>query len=296
MPDELRALTAAACVALAGCAGQSGLYDPPITCNSCEQWNRPQAPFHIYGNTYYVGTAVPSSILIVSDQSLILIDAGLPQSAPLIAANIRELGFDPADIGIIAVSHTHFDHVGGVAAMQRINDATVITSKPALLTLRRGVLDSGDPQFDPVDPNNAFPAVPNALPIRSGDTAMAGGAEIRGVHTPGHTPGGMSWTWQACEEGRCLEVVYADSLSPVAPPGYRFGDGMADQLRTSAARIAALDCDIFLSTHDFSFGLHDKLATGRDAFVDPDGCKRYAARALQRLEQRIAREVEENPR
>ena len=28
--------------------------DPPITCESCPGWNGAQAPFRVYGNTYYV--------------------------------------------------------------------------------------------------------------------------------------------------------------------------------------------------------------------------------------------------
>ena len=280
---------------LGACAAPPLVQDAPILCKDCEHWNRPQAPFRIFGNTYYVGTGGLSSILIVGE-SHILIDAGLPQSAPLIEASIRELGFDPGDIGVIAVSHTHFDHVGGVAAMQRLNAAVVITSEPALLTLRRGALGSDDPQFDPIDLTNFFAAVPNAIAIRNGDAAMTGGIEARAIYTPGHTSGGISWTWQACEDGRCLDIVYADSLSPVAAPGYRFADGMGEELRQSAARIGALDCDIFLSTHDFSFGLHEKLARGRDAFIDPDGCRKYAAKVLQGLERRLALEAEENPR
>ena len=31
--------------------------DPPTVCSSCDEWNRPHAPFKVYGNTYYVGVA-----------------------------------------------------------------------------------------------------------------------------------------------------------------------------------------------------------------------------------------------
>ena len=296
MPDRLLRLGPLVCLWLCGCAAQLPTEDAPIDCNDCEHWSRPQAPFHIFGNTYYVGTGGLSSILITTSDGLVLLDGGLPQSARQIASSIRRLGFDPRDVRIIAVSHAHFDHVGGVAALQRFSDAAVITSLPALPTLRRGHLDADDPQHDPVNPTTVFPAVPNPQTIADGDVARIGGLAVRGVYTPGHTPGGMSWTWQTCEQGRCLDVVYADSLSPVAAPGYRFGAGMGEKIRQSAARIAAMDCDIFLSTHDFSFGLHQKLRQGRDAFIDPGGCKRYAANTVQRLERRLAREAGENPR
>lgn len=56
-----------------------------------DNWNTPQDPFRIFGNTYYIGTAGLSSILITSDAGHIVIDGALPQSARLIEANIRAL-------------------------------------------------------------------------------------------------------------------------------------------------------------------------------------------------------------
>ena len=110
------------------------------------------------------------------------------------------------------------------------------------------------------------------------------------VHTPGHTAGGTSWTWESCEEDRCLDIVYVDSLTPVSRQGYRYSDGLGEILGETLARIADLDCDIMLSTHDSSFGLHDKLAAGREAFVDPDACRRIAARTRTYLDKRLATE------
>src|SRR5687767_4648614 len=75
--------------------------DSPIACGSCAEWNRPQEPFKLFGNTYYVGVEGLSAMLIASDQGLILFDAALPQSAPLIDANIRKLGFRTEDIRLI---------------------------------------------------------------------------------------------------------------------------------------------------------------------------------------------------
>ncbi len=51
-------------------------------------WNRPQAPFHVIGNIYYVGMAGVSAFLIVTPKGDILTDGGLPESAPFIEKNI----------------------------------------------------------------------------------------------------------------------------------------------------------------------------------------------------------------
>jgi hypothetical protein len=63
--------------------------DAPVECDQCDGWNETHEPFRIHGNTWYVGTDGLSSILIQSDDGLILIDGGLPQSAALIDAKWR---------------------------------------------------------------------------------------------------------------------------------------------------------------------------------------------------------------
>ena len=55
----------------------------PLACESCADWNTPQAPFRIHGNSYYVGVGGLSAVLITTSKGLILLDGGLPQSVPL---------------------------------------------------------------------------------------------------------------------------------------------------------------------------------------------------------------------
>ncbi|MDY0023282.1 MAG: subclass B3 metallo-beta-lactamase, partial [Arenimonas caeni] len=64
-----------------------------IECRACPGWNEPQAPFRLHGDSWYVGTRGLSAVLVATSDGLVLIDGGLPQSAPLIAANVEALGF-----------------------------------------------------------------------------------------------------------------------------------------------------------------------------------------------------------
>src|SRR5215210_4899839 len=102
--------------------------DPPSTCSDCAEWNAPQEPFRLFGNSYYVGPAGLSSVLITSAEDLILLDGALPQSAAVIDAHIRALGFDTEKIRVIGNSHAHYDHAGGIAALQRATGAAVLAS------------------------------------------------------------------------------------------------------------------------------------------------------------------------
>lgn len=277
---------------LAACASQ--FYDAPIHCDACAGWNEPQAPFRIAANTWFVGVAGLSAILVDTGSGLVLVDGGLPQSAPLINTNIRALGFRPQDIAFILVSHVHYDHVGGIAALQRISGARVLASAPARRALRSGELQPDDPQFDPAVSKSRFPAVGNVDALADGESITLGEVTFTGYHTPGHTPGGMSWSWPACNESVCRHVVYADSLSPISANGFRFSDDgkrVANQMRNSAARIGALPCDIFLSNHPVFFGMTEKLESDTvEPFARPGECRAYADRALERLERRLSKE------
>ena len=102
--------------------------DPPKVCDSCAEWNAPREPFRVHGETYYVGPAGLSSVVVRTPAGLALFDGGLPQSAPVIAANLEKLGLRLADVRFIFNSHAHYDHAGGIAALARASGATVVAS------------------------------------------------------------------------------------------------------------------------------------------------------------------------
>src|SRR5688500_16852338 len=102
-----------------------------IDCGPCAAWNKDQAPFQVYGNTYYVGTRGLSAVLITSPQGHVLIDGALPQSAPLIARHVEQLGFKMSDVKVILNSHVHYYHAGGIAELQKLSGAKIIASDKA---------------------------------------------------------------------------------------------------------------------------------------------------------------------
>ena len=275
---------------LCACGPRTLEPDDPKECERCADWNEPLEPFRVHGNTWYVGTDGLTSILIETDDGLVLADGGLAQSAALIDANIRALGFDPLQIKAIIVSHPHYDHAGGVNALQRMTDATVYTSEAGIATLSTGQLQEGDPQFDANSSGDSFPAVRNIVAIGDGESFSVGELEVTAVHTPGHSAGGVTWTWESCALGTCYHVVYADSLTSVSRQGFSFAEsGAAAQITESAEKIADLDCDILLSPHPFFFGMYDKLEQREEGnpFISGVACHFYAEDMLSWLERRL---------
>jgi len=278
---------------LSACGPKAIEPDAAFECSNCERWNMPQEPFRIYGNTWYVGTEGLSSILIETADGLILIDGALPQSAALIDANIRKLGFDPVSISAILLSHAHFDHAGGIAALQRLSGAAVYSSEAGRAVLVSGELQADDPQYLNHIDGSGIPAVSNVVAIGDRERVTIGGVDVMAVYTPGHTPGGMSWTWESCALDTCYDIVYADSLTAVSAEGYQFSAGpAANQLIESAGVLSELDCDILLSPHPFFFGMQDKLekTEAGNPFVNNVACMIYAESALDWLEQRLRSE------
>jgi metallo-beta-lactamase class B len=285
-----------ASLAIAGAALQP---DPPHACEYCEGWSQPREPFEVYGNTWYVGSAL-SSILITSKQGHILIDGGLTQSAPQIAANIEKLGFRLEDVKLILNSHMHYDHAGGIAALQRASGAQVAASPEGKRALESGGPTADDPQFTFGPEHNNFPAVKQVRAVADGEELRVGNLRITAHFTPGHTPGGTSWTWTSCEGSKCLAMAYADSLNSVSAPDFKFSGDATHPSRVPAFQhsmdvVAALKCDILLAPHPELIDLDAKLAAraGNPAvnpFIDSGACAAYAKAARQRLDKRVAEE------
>jgi metallo-beta-lactamase class B len=271
--------------------------DPPKACSMCEAWNRPREPFRLFGNSYYVGVAGLSSVLITSDEGHVLIDGALPQSAPLIDANIRAVGFRTADIRLILSSHEHYDHAGGIAALQRASGATVAASPLAARALESGGALPEDPQFGFGVEANAFPRVDKVRVANDGETMRVGPLAVKAHFTPGHTPGATTWTWRSCEGAICRDLVYADSLTAVAAPGFQYSrdPALVATFRRSIATLEALPCDVLLSLHPEFVQIDEKLARRKtdpatNPLIDRQACRTYAAMATRRLDDRLAEE------
>ncbi len=277
------------------------LQDKPVNCDNCKEWNAPVKPFNIYGNSWYVGTAGLSAVLVTSPQGHILLDGALPQSAPLIVENIKALGFRIEDVKYILNSHAHWDHAGGIAALQRASGATVVASAAAAPVLQSGTNGKDDPQYQ-ADPVVHVAKVAKVKVVGEGDTVKVGPLVLTAHMTPGHTPGGTTWTWTSCEDARCLNVAYADSLNPYASGDFTYTGKGAGKDRTpdisasfeaSIAKVAALPCDIIIPVHPGTTDVLGKAArrsATSNPLIDANACRAYAAEAGGLLAKRLAKE------
>jgi metallo-beta-lactamase class B len=274
--------------------------EAPFVCSQCEEWNQPQKPFKLHGRSFYVGTRGLSAVVIQTGAGLILMDGGLPQSAPLIEGNIRAVGLKVEDIRFILNSHAHYDHAGGIARLQRKTGATAVASDAGARALQAGKPVPDDPQYGLDGSEGRFPAVAKVKVMKDNEELRLGDTVVTARLTPGHTPGSTTWTWRSCEGESCLNLVYADSLTAVSSDGFRFsgtgkGDDRSEQFRNTIKRVADLPCDLMLSTHPSMSRLFERLdrrtsSPGADPLIDREGCRTYAATAMKNLDVRLETE------
>ncbi len=259
-------------------------------CGDWDGWDKPGPAYRVHGDTYYVGTCGISAILVADDTGHILIDSGTEPGAEVVLANIRALGFDPADVRYLLHSHEHFDHVGGHARVAAATGAQIIASEAAAIVLGSGTVSRKDPQAAVHPPMQ--PVFVNAI-VLDGQTVTSGDAVLTAIETPGHSPGALSWQWDSCNDGKdCISIVYADSLNPIGAGGYSFLDDPAylGRFEQSLGRVATLRCDLLLTPHPSASDMPARLA-GTAPLRNADACRQYAADIGAKLEERLDKEA-----
>lgn len=126
----------------------------------------------------------PVNCYLVREQDgLILIDAGLPGSAPAILAAARGLG---QSITRIVLTHAHADHLGSLDALHALLPAAevLISARDARFLNGDMSLDADEPQDKLRGAYQTAAARPTAT-LRDGDRV----GSLQVIATPGHTPG-----------------------------------------------------------------------------------------------------------
>jgi metallo-beta-lactamase class B len=155
-------------------------------------------PAKVFDDTYFVGTKDRSSWALTTSDGIILIDTTFEYEAEtVIVGGLRKLGFDPATVKYVIISHAHPGEVGGAKLMQdRFGSRIVI----------------GEGDWEMIEQSvNRFP---NGKPKRDivamdGQKITLGDRTVTLVLMPGHTPGTVSMIFQVKDNGMPLTVAFS---------------------------------------------------------------------------------------
>ncbi|MDO8802547.1 subclass B3 metallo-beta-lactamase [Phenylobacterium sp.] len=235
-------------------------------------WLLPAKPYRVIDNTYSVGSAGLTALLIVTPKGAVLLDAGMPQYAGMVEKNVQALGFKLSDIKILLTSHGHFDHAGGLARIKADTGAAMIAAEGDRYALEKGVYPGSES-----NKLMNFPPVKVDRVVKDGETVELGGLKLTAHLTPGHTAGCTTWTWPVKDKDGaahtalyfCSASVAANSLVPEQYPGI-----VADYRHTFATA-RAIPGDVFLAPHSEFFDAPAKKARlgqpGPNPFIDRAG-------------------------
>jgi len=153
-----------------------------------------------------LGSEVPI-YLIEGAERLCVVDTGLSFLSPELVKQLEEAGADKKPLYIL-LTHSHFDHVGGIGALKRAYpDAKVISGetaadifkKPAAMTFIRGTnenfvkalnLEENYPGFDFSIPET----IDVDITVKEGDVIDLGGdVRLRVYEVPGHSRCSMAY-------------------------------------------------------------------------------------------------------
>ena len=262
-----------------------------------DDYTQPFPAFRIADNLYYVGSKGSAVYLVTTSQGHILINSNVEAGVPLIRSSVESLGFKFSDIKILLISHAHWDHNAGAAAIKKLTGAKYMVMEADVPVVESG----GKSDFHyGTDPEAHYPATTVDRILRDGDEVKLGDAVLKAHLTPGHTRGCTTWAMKVKDGARMRDVVIVGS--PNVNPGYKLvGNNvypkMADDFEKTFAVLKSLPVDYFLGAHGSYFDMESKYtklkAEGPAVFIDPEGYKNYVADREQAFRRELAKQKSE---
>jgi len=177
--------------------------------------------------------------LVDAGNELVLIDAGVGYGIGRIEDNIRDLGFEPAQIWHIVATHCHIDHIGGLAAWKERYGSRIIAHD-----LDRAGIEGENNELTAASMYGVDyrPVKVDDLLHSEQEKLSLGDLEFNFLHTPGHTPGSIC-VYIDTKDGRVL--FGQDIHGPFSPA---WGSDLS-QWRISMKKLLALHADVLCEGH-----------------------------------------------
>lgn len=190
-----------------------------------------------------------STVFLLAEDGLTLIDAGLPGSRAPLLAYLHGIGRSITELERIICTHGHPDHIGGVREL--VGPTVEVLMHPADLAALQGTFrdvlaaaHGGSRRGHLIQFLTRHPG--QATPLTDGQVLpLAGGLEV--IHTPGHTPGSI------CLFARGPQVLFSGDVLTVSRGKLGFANNLFSHdmraARASLVRLADLDIGQIAFSH-----------------------------------------------
>lgn len=167
-----------------------------------------------------------TTALLVDDR-LVLVDTGVEDDTRKLLDGLAKIRVKPGDLSTIFITHTHPDHVGGLATVKKDSPAKVAAHRVEADFIARKRTYDGPPRVQ------RHPGTPVDVLLEDGQVHDG----LRVIFTPGHTRGSMS----LLDETRSLLFVgdAANNEGRLGPMDDRYNVD-PKQHRESIRKLAAL--------------------------------------------------------
>ena len=265
---------------------------PPVQ----QDWTEPFPAFRIAGNLYYVGSKGLASYLITTPAGHILLNSDLEANVPMIRTSVESLGFKFTDIKILLISHAHYDHCAGSAAIKQLTGAQYMVMEGDVDVVQSG--GKSDFQYGS-DPTAIYPLAKVDRILHDGDEVKLGDATLKAHLTPGHTKGCTTWTMKVNDGTKLRDVVIIGS--PNVNPGYQLAGStvyprMKEDFEKTFRVLNSLPVDYFLGAHGSYFDLEKKYpqlkAGNPSVLIDPAGYKMYVKERDNAFRRELKKQLE----
>ena len=235
------------------------------------QYVEPWSPFD---NVDFVGVCWVSAWLVHTDDGTVLIDTLYGPFTPLLLENIAKTGTDLGDIKYVLMTHGHFDHVAGAAALKPLlpNATFVMTQE--------GWDEAVDSSKASQGGRRAWDMIEPEMVVADGDEITLGENKFTVLETPGHTWGTASYMYDVKDGDQTHRAITIGGLGLNAIEGPPQVEAFIESLDRVRALTEANDMgiDVHLTTHGFSNGLDEdrqamaeRSAGEPNVMVDPNG-------------------------
>jgi glyoxylase-like metal-dependent hydrolase (beta-lactamase superfamily II) len=174
--------------------------------------------------------------VFISGKAPALIDPGLLHRVPDLLERMRDDGVDPTVIKVVLCTHFHPDHFEGTAAFRDAGAKIALARQDERL-----LEEEGNRMF--ARPGVPMPDLRVDFYLKEGDL-MLGKHELQVLHTPGHSPGSVSFYWPRHKILMPGDVVFMQGVGRTDLPG-----GNAKALRASVERLSALPVELLIPGH-----------------------------------------------